>query len=162
MAGDTLEIRDGQVYINGKPGETPPGLQTTYFMQVDSPNDEVREALRAQGVVDYDQPGGYPAGPAPTAGRYGYVISCTQATADYFSKQPYVKSITGAAARACRCFPTRPTSATRAPASAVQRNWKLDNYGPLPIPKKGQTLPSRPATPPSTLKSLPATSTTRA
>jgi len=29
--------------------------------------------------------------------------------------------------------------------SAVQRKWQLDNYGPLPIPKKGQTIALTPA-----------------
>jgi signal peptidase I len=29
--------------------------------------------------------------------------------------------------------------------SATPRNWNLDNYGPLPIPKKGQTITLSPA-----------------
>ena len=94
VAGDTLEIKDAQVFLNGKPGVTPPGLQTTYFMQVDNPNDEVLAALRAQGVVDYDQPNGSPQAVATPDGKFGYSISCTKAAANYFRQQPYVKSIT--------------------------------------------------------------------
>ncbi len=139
VAGDTLEIRDAQVYLNGKPGVTPPGLQTTYFMQVDSPNDEVLAALRAQGVVDYDQPGGLPQAVADADGKFGYAISCTKAAADYFKQQPYVKSITVIQPQVL-LFPDVADFHNSGALSATPRNWSLDNYGPLPIPKKGQTI----------------------
>ncbi|GAB3850155.1 hypothetical protein GCM10028822_15160 [Hymenobacter terrigena] len=145
IAGDTLEIKDGKVFLNGKPGVTPPGLQTTYFMQVDNPNDEVLAALRAQGVVDYEAPGGIPqAVPGPTQGTYGYTISCTQAAADYFKKQPYVKAMTVLQPQV-QLFPDVADFHGSAAMSATPRNWNLDNYGPLPIPKKGQTIALSPA-----------------
>jgi len=144
VAGDTLEIRDGQVFLNGKPGVTPPGLQTTYFMQVDNPNDEVLAALRAQGVVEYDQPGGMPQAVAAADGKFGYAISCTKAAADYFQKQPYVKSIT-VIQPPVQLFPDVADFHNSAAMSATPRNWSLDNYGPLPIPKKGQTITLSPA-----------------
>ncbi|GAB3587110.1 S26 family signal peptidase [Hymenobacter daeguensis] len=139
VAGDTLEIKDGQVYLNGKPGVTPPGLQTTYFMQVDNPNDEVLAALRAQGVVDYDQPGGLPQAVAGPDGKFGYAISCTKATYDYFKAQPYVKAMTVLQPQV-QLFPDVADFHGSAAMSATPRNWNLDNYGPLPIPKKGQTI----------------------
>jgi signal peptidase I len=144
VAGDTLEIKEGQVYLNGKPGVTPPGLQTTYFMQVDNPNDEVLAALRAQGVVEYDQPGGLPQAVAGPDGKFGYAISCTQATADYFKKQPYVKALTVLQPQV-QLFPDVADFHGSAAMSATPRNWNLDNYGPLPIPKKGQTITLSPA-----------------
>ncbi|MBO2010684.1 signal peptidase I [Hymenobacter negativus] len=144
VAGDTLEIKDGQVYLNGKPGVAPPGLQTTYFMQVDNPNDEVLAALRGQGVVDYDQPGGLPQAVAGPDGKFGYAISCTQATADYFKKQPYVKAMTVLQPQV-QLFPDIADFHGSAAVSATPRNWNLDNYGPLPIPKKGQTITLSPA-----------------
>ena len=144
VAGDTLEIRDAKVYLNGKPGVTPPGLETTYFMQVDSPNDEVLAALRAQGVVDYDQPEGSPqAGPGPD-GRLGYVISCTETVADYFRKQPYVRNMTVLQPQV-QLFPDVADFRNSGALSATPRAWTLDNYGPLPIPKKGQTIVLSPA-----------------
>jgi signal peptidase I len=144
VAGDTLEIKEGQVYLNGKPGVTPPGIQTTYFMQVDNPNDEVLAALRGQGVVDYDQPGGLPQAVAGPDGKFGYAISCTQATADYFKKQPYVKAMTVLQPQV-QLFPDVADFHGSAAMSATPRNWNLDNYGPLPIPKKGQTITLSPA-----------------
>ncbi|GAA4369858.1 hypothetical protein GCM10023185_43870 [Hymenobacter saemangeumensis] len=145
IAGDTLEIRNGRVFLNGKPGEAPVNLQTTYFMQVDSPNDEVRNALREQGVIDYDQPGGFPAAQQdPATGKYGYVISCTEATAEYFRKQPYVRDIQ-VIQPPVTLFPDVADFRNTNAMSAVQRKWQLDNYGPLPIPKKGQTIALTPA-----------------
>ena len=139
VAGDTLEIKSGQVFLNGKPGVTPPGLQTTYFMQVDNPNDEVLAALRAQGVVDYDQPNGSPQAVAQADGKFGYAISCTKAAADYFKAQPYVKSMEIMQPQV-QLFPDRADFTNSGAMSATPRNWSLDDYGPLPIPKKGQTI----------------------
>jgi signal peptidase I len=144
IAGDTLEIKEGQIYLNGKPGETPPGLQTTYFMQVDNPNDEVLAALRAQGVVDYEQPGGIPQAVAAADGKFGYAISCTKAAHDYFVKQPYVKSMEVIQPQV-QLFPDVADFHNSMAMSATPRNWNLDNYGPLPIPKKGQTITLSPA-----------------
>jgi len=144
VAGDTLEIKSGQVFLNGKPGVTPPGLQTTYFMQVDNPNDEVLAALRAQGVVDYDQPNGSPQAVAQADSKFGYAISCTKAAADYFKAQPYVKSMEIMQPQV-QLFPDRADFTNSGAMSATPRNWSLDDYGPLPIPKKGQTITLSPA-----------------
>ncbi|HEX8504207.1 MAG TPA: signal peptidase I [Hymenobacter sp.] len=144
IAGDTLEIKEGQVYLNGQPGVTPPGLQTTYFMQVDNPNDEVTAALKAQGVVDYEQPGGAPQAVPGPDGKLGYAIACTVAAADYFRKQSYVKSMTVLQPQV-RLFPDAADFTNSEASSATPRNWSLDSYGPLPIPKKGQTISLSPA-----------------
>jgi len=139
VAGDTVQIKDAQVYLNGKPGVVPPGLQSTYFMQVDNPNDEVLAALRAQGVVDYDQPNGSPQAVATAEGKFGYAISCTVAAADYFRKQSYVKSLTVIQPQV-QLFPDVADFHNSGAVSATPRGWSLDNYGPLPVPKKGQTI----------------------
>jgi len=142
VAGDTLEIRDAKVFLNGQPGVAPPGLQTEYFMQVDNPNDEVLAALRGQGVVDYMQPNGVPqvvAGTVPNT--LGYRFSCTQATADYLRKQPYVKALTVEEPELMQpLFPDKADFTNSGATSATPRGWNLDHYGPLPIPKKGQTI----------------------
>ncbi|MBF9238139.1 signal peptidase I [Hymenobacter sp. BT683] len=139
VAGDTLEIREGQVYLNGKPGVTPPGLETTYFMQVDNPNDEVLADLRAQGVVEYEQPGGSPQAVTAPDGKVGYAISCTVAAANFFRKQPYVKNMTVIQPQVA-LFPDVADFRNSPAMSATPRGWSLDSYGPLPIPKKGQTI----------------------
>jgi signal peptidase I len=144
VAGDTISIRGGQVYLNGQPGVLAGQLQTTYFMEVASANDEVRQALHDQGVVDYTQPDGIPALSSSTqdAKKLGYYISCTAPVADYFKKQPYVKSmeVYDGDLPPNSLFPDVADKYGSEARSATPRNWNLDTYGPLPVPKKGQTI----------------------
>ncbi|MDJ0366377.1 signal peptidase I [Hymenobacter sp. H14-R3] len=140
IAGDTLQIRNGEIFLNGKPGAIGGSPQTTYFLEVETPNDEVRQALHEQGVVDYDQPDGMPAaGTDPETGKLGYFISCPAPVAEFFKKQPYVKSLT-VTAPGVLLFPDVADFHGSGAMSAVQRKWQLDSYGPLPVPKKGQTI----------------------
>jgi len=148
VAGDTLQIRDGQIFLNGKPGEIAGQPQTSYFLEVTSPNDEVRQALHEQGVVDYDQPDGIPlASNDPATGALGYSISCPASVADYLRKQPFTKSLTVTKANVpdMTLFPDAADFHVSGATSKVQRHWQLDNFGPLPIPKKGQTITLTPA-----------------
>jgi len=145
VAGDTLTIRQGQVFLNGQAAAIAGQPQTTYFLAVPQPNDEVRQALHAQGIVDYTQPDGLPAaGTHPQTGQLGYFISCPASVADYFKKQPYVQSLT-VATPAAALFPDVADFDVSGAQSAAPRHWQLDNYGPLPVPKKGQTIALTPA-----------------
>jgi signal peptidase I len=141
VAGDTLSIRNGRVYLNGQPGVIGGRPQSSYFMEVETPNDEVRQALHEQGVVDYDQPDGIPAaGNNPDTGKLGYLISCPAEVAAYFRKQPYVKSLE-VFNQPMTLFPDVADFRGNSNAmSATPRRWELDNYGPLPVPKKGQVI----------------------
>jgi signal peptidase I len=145
VAGDTLVIRQGRVFLNGQPGAVAGTPQTTYFMAVAQPNDEVRQALHNQGVVDYTQPDGLPAaGTNPATGQLGYFISCPAAVAAYFRQQPYVQALT-VPEPAGALFPDVADFHGSAAASAVPTHWQPDTYGPLPVPKKGQTIVLTPA-----------------
>ncbi|MGI4737549.1 MAG: signal peptidase I [Janthinobacterium lividum] len=148
VAGDTLAIRQGQVFLNGRPGAIAGQPQTTYFLEVPSPNDEVRQALHDQGIVDYTQPDGIPAVTAnPETGKAGYYISCSADVATYFRQQLYVKGLTVAGANVPDgvLFPDAADFHVSEAKSAVHHNWQLDDYGPLPVPKKGQTIKLTPA-----------------
>jgi signal peptidase I len=148
VAGDTVQIRQGQVFLNGQPGAIGGHPQTTYFMSVASPNDEVRQALHDQQVVDYTQPDGIPAAVTdPETGKTGYVISCPAFVATYFRQQPYVQALTvvGGIVPPNTLFPDAADFHVSGALSAVQRGWQLDTYGPLPVPKKGQTIELTPA-----------------
>ena len=140
IAGDELQIKEGQVYINGKLAPAPTQLQSSYFFRVASPNDETSQALKAHGVVDYDQPNGEPQAQAvPEYNGLGYLVSCTPAVADYFRHQPYVQEVVETKPEVT-LFPTVVDFPNPSKLSAKPTNWTLDNYGPLPIPKKGQTI----------------------
>ncbi|AMR27919.1 S26 family signal peptidase [Hymenobacter psoromatis] len=148
VAGDTLELRQGQVFLNGRPGSIGGQPQMTYFMAVASPNDEVRQALHDQQIVDYNQPDGLPAATTdPETGKAGYVISCPASVAAFFRRQPYVQALTltGGILPANTLFPDAADFHVSGAVSAVPRHWQLDNYGPLAVPKKGQTIQLTPA-----------------
>ena len=146
IAGDTLEIRKGQVFINGKPGEIGGQPQTSYFLQVNEANDEVRQDLHDHGIVDYDQPDGMPqAGSDPATGAVGYAFSCPADVADYLRKQPYTKALTVTEPTGLTLFPDAADFHVSGAMSAQPNHWQLDNFGPLPIPKKGQTVALTPA-----------------
>ena len=145
VAGDTLEIRQGRVFLNGQPGEPAGQPQTTYFMQVDTPDDAVRQALHKQGVADYNEPDGIPrAAINPETGEPGFFISCSANVVAYFRRQPYVKSLTVPQLPA-ELFPDVADFRNSGASSAAPRRWQLDSYGPLPVPKKGQTITLTPA-----------------
>ena len=140
VAGDTISLRGGQVFLNGKPGAIAGRPQTTYFMQVAEANDEVRQALHDQNVVEYDTPDGLPNAVVSPEGAIGYYLSCPADVAAYFRKQPYVQALTVVAPPTGPLFPDVADFHGTGAMSAMPRNWQLDDYGPLPIPKKGQTI----------------------
>ncbi len=156
VAGDTLQIRGGRVYLNGQPGVIGGQPETTYFMEVANPNDEVRQALHDLGVVEYNLPGtnnpSLDGAPSVTAvpdstnpnGRIGYTVSCTEAVAATLRKQPYCRSLTVAKTESM-LFPDVADFRVSPALSATPHKWQLDDYGPLPVPKKGQTIQLTPA-----------------
>ena len=145
VAGDTLEIRRGEVFLNGQPGAVVGHPQTTYFMEVATPNDEIRAALHAQGVVDYREPDGIPrVSTNPETGKPGFVISCPATVADYFRWQPYVQSLS-VVQYPVQLFPDAADFDVTNATSTTPNHWQLDVYGPLPVPKQGQTIALTPA-----------------
>ncbi|WP_310398248.1 signal peptidase I [Hymenobacter sp.] len=140
VAGDALELRAGQVFLNGQPGPVAGQPQTTYFMAVEAPNDDIRKALHEHGVVDYAEPDGIPRVVSDAAtGQVGFVINCPASVADYFRKQPYVRALT-VTAPGVALFPDVADFHGTAATSNAPNRWQLDSYGPLPVPKKGQTI----------------------
>jgi signal peptidase I len=154
IAGDVLEIKQGQVVINGQPQTGYPEMQSSYYLQIPAPDDQVISDVREQGVVEYNNPeNGEPvqqpdmqmgAGYGP-----GYMVHMTAAARDFFSKQPYVKGIIdlkekpgqGVTENETPIFPNNPDSPySQALTPPPFPTWNKDNYGPLTIPKEGVTV----------------------
>lgn len=53
IAGDTIEVRDKEVYINGKPGEEPEEMQENYYIETDKVVSGDR-FLESRQVTDYN------------------------------------------------------------------------------------------------------------
>jgi signal peptidase I len=126
VPGDSLEVRDGYVYINGQKNDLPDRskLQFTYRAQVKGP---ISDAV-LKNRYDITDPYGYNA----QAGLYQFSAVSDEA-AEKLKNHPNVIAIermTLAKGEAMPgIFPNNPDYA-----------WNTDNFGPIYIPKKGATV----------------------
>lgn len=116
IAGDTLQIVDGRVQINGKEQEPIKGLQYTYVAQTTSPLS--KQALARLGVREYSG-----------NGSVYYLYMTEEAAAE-------LKTLSNVISLRRYIY---------APSSEVFPNWKesqwsQDNYGPIWIPQRGATI----------------------
>jgi signal peptidase I len=146
VAGDTLEIRRGRVFVNGQPAPVGGEPQTSYFAEVANPSPEIAQALHARHITDYTQPDGIPfPAVSPETGQLGYAISCPAGVADSLRRQSYVQALRPTSPAVAALFPDVADFRVSGIRSAVPRRWQLDSYGPLPVPKQGQVVALNPA-----------------
>ena len=128
VAGDTLRVIDGQVYVNGQAQAHWPGIQNTYQVVTDgTPVNPIllRDMGFNQGEVWYSQTlPGYPALPLTDGRRekieaLANVVSVRQNVDIYPPDYPDSEVM---------LFPF------------VETGWTRDNYGPLWIPAKGESV----------------------
>jgi signal peptidase I len=121
--GDTLQIINRQVYINGKPAENPEKLQYQYIVQTDgsSINSIVLDRLDITEGTRTNVPG-----------QFMYVL--TNEASKELAKLPIVKSVEVMNEPAGQwnpdVFPQDPAL-----------RWNRDNFGPVYIPQKGVPIP---------------------
>ncbi|TZF81297.1 signal peptidase I [Pedobacter sp. BS3] len=120
IPGDTLKIINTQVYVNGKPAETPHFGQTSYYVKSDG-SDFNPETLQDMDI-DVQR---------ATADDYIFYMTGDQAEeirkwANVRSVQPVIRP---AGDYEPQVFPHNP-----------RYKWNEDNYGPIIIPKKGWTV----------------------
>jgi signal peptidase I len=127
VAGDKLEIKAGQVYINGEKGFNPPKMQHSYKVVFSStPNDRIFKEYEI-----YDPPT-----EVTDLGGKGvqYVLHLSEQKAQELKSVPIVKSIeknlkTQEEGNTDGAFP-----------NSSDIKWNRDNFGPLNIPKKGMKI----------------------
>lgn len=116
IAGDTLQIVDGEVRINGEKQEALPGAQFTYVAQTTSALSE--RALRRIGVTEFSGNGSI------------YYLFMTEEAAKALQQFQNVVSL--------RRYIYAPN--TDVFPSWSDSRWSQDNYGPIWIPKRGATV----------------------
>lgn len=147
LPGETLEIRDTQVYIDGQAIANPSKMQLNYFVQTDGR--ELTKALLDLLEINYrdvsvqplelttaaeqaDFEARYGLRPIDTLGRYGliYEMPLTKDMVESLKREAFVRDI--------RPVP-HPESELTYPLGAG-KGWTIDDYGPILIPKKGMTI----------------------
>ena len=122
IAGDTLSIIDGFVYINGAvlvlPERAKP--QFSYTITTDGSSFDPTYLLKELNITD---------GVYQTAQNSFYFNALTEESASRLKNNPIVKSIVRNIAKE-----------TEAGVFPKNNKWNRDNYGPIYIPQKGKTV----------------------
>jgi signal peptidase I len=148
--GNTLEIRDTKVFINGKPMENPPRMQHEYLLKV-------KEALTDDFFEKYDITNGIDATgqqnsnwqevqltpqDSSIAGLHDYVVNTHEENINEFKKLKTFVAVE--ILKSPKGTPDGEDSMTNDDASTAMFGksyvWNKDNYGPLLIPKEGSTI----------------------
>lgn len=136
VAGDTLSIRDQQVYINGIASPMPSEAQFSYLVQFDAPSideDNLREL--GLGAEDYQEYG------IGRDGRVVYQMWLTKKRAEAIKALPYTKAIEKEMKTDQEnVLPYTSYYHWEGGDKKYFRQWSTDNFGPLWIPKEGATL----------------------
>ena len=122
IAGDTLEIVNGTVYINGVEADKPKNMQFNYFIETDGRQINKR-ILKKHDITDYGM----------TSMNGDYRMALTSESEKVIGAMTMVKEIV----KKCdqknlgdpRVFPRN-----------YNKGWNADNYGPITIPKEGVTV----------------------
>lgn len=125
VAGETIEIRDRKLFINGKAADIPPTLQYNYDLKIDGDINEKR--LADLGITEemFISKEGYQVSYALTDSTVKilkFFPNIKEISPHQFSKGEYLPSILGIPDDV---FPHSPTFP-----------WNRDNFGPLVIPRK--------------------------
>jgi len=123
LPGDTLSIKEQQVYINSQPAENPEKLQFKYIVNTDGSkiNPKILDRLE---ITE----GGN------TSNRGEFVFFLTDAVAKELETLPNVKKVTKYRE------PVGKKNSDLFPHNTAL-DWNLDNFGPLYIPKAGDLIP---------------------
>jgi signal peptidase I len=124
VAGDDIQLKEGVLYVNGKPAFIPPASQIDYKVETDSTPinaDFLKEELGLDNIEDADVI-------KRGTGKFQY-LNMTPEEAGKMRKQPNVKSVTIEPYPGVTVFPYDKF-----------HTWNVDNYGPLHIPAKGETV----------------------
>jgi signal peptidase I len=129
VAGDTIELRERAVYIDGKKIPVPEFSQSSYHVMTDGSGFS-EQAVNRLGLRDENEPEN---DDKPPVERFEYNFHLTIKNAEELSKFGNVKKI----------------DANTVPPGLFQDfiypydskfHWNVDNFGPLWIPKKGVTI----------------------
>ena len=125
LPGQTLQIKDRIVYINGKANKEPDNVQYTYFVKLRQAITEIPEEL----LIDL----GISTEDLISLNQNGYIPMTEKAYKTLQARKDIVEQIRPVKDSdridVFKCYPLN-----------GNHNWTRDNYGPVVIPKKGMTM----------------------
>ncbi|WP_040279076.1 signal peptidase I [Psychroserpens damuponensis] len=126
VPGDSLEVRNGYVYINGKLNELPDRAKLQFAYEVKLKGSYSSEQIYG-GLKRYDITDVYP------TSQNTLLIEATVDAAAQAKNHPNIASIT-------RSETPRGIDSNALFPRAAGYDWSYDNFGPIYIPKKGETI----------------------
>ncbi|MCE7039542.1 signal peptidase I [Dyadobacter sp. CY312] len=130
--GDNLQIKNGQVYVNGQAEENPARMQGEYFVSTGTAVNELN-VFKKNAVTEYAQFTETFNDSIPGNDEFGYIVKTTSAIAEKLKAFDFVKRIEPV------LMPANLKEPYLFPASE-SLSWNKDQYGPLLVPKKDQTI----------------------
>ena len=129
LPGETLQIKEGVVYIDGKAVPQPKNVQYSYYIETDGTriSDDLFDELGIS--MDDRRDAGYDENGMPLLVPNSYRLPLTAEMKKTFESQPWVKSVLRTQPDASESIRTYPVG--------TDYGWTRANYGPVWIPKKG-------------------------
>lgn len=134
--GDKLQVIDAQVYLNGKPMENPPRMESEYFISTTTAVNEVR-IFRDNGVSEFSTYTETYNDTIQGNDESGYIVYTTADIVKKLKGYDFVRSIQPVIA------PKDIIEPSLYPSSPNIK-WNRDNYGPITVPKEGVTVAMTP------------------
>jgi signal peptidase I len=128
IGGDVLEIKDKQLFINGRQAENAPEMRFKY--QVVSKDEINKRNIEALGLDEDDYSNAGHADDANPSHTY-YIMKLSEAKMNEVKSLPYILSVERA---------QDGMESERFPFSKYTSSWTGSNYGPLTIPKEGMKI----------------------
>jgi signal peptidase I len=133
IAGDTIKIVDGVLYVNGEKGNEPPKAETYYFVTTNGKEFFSESFLQDELNIDPDDPEQRDMVQMPGTTNTWRI----NLTNDQVAK---VKSLPFIAPEGLKKDLNTAGFGNTFPYDTVHYKWSEDNFGPLWIPKKGATV----------------------
>lgn len=131
IPGDTLEIRDGNIYINGIIDKLPESAKTQYNFLIDTKGETISQdaLVHRYGARDGMK---YENGNFALTNTGQYFLTLTDAEAKFIANNPVVKGV-------IKNLTPKGEDGNVFP-HITSLGWNIDNFGPIYIPKKGRTI----------------------
>jgi signal peptidase I len=136
LPGDSVSVRDAQVFVNGKATENPARMEDEYFVSTTTAVNEDR-IFRENGISEFFAYTETFADTLPANDEAGYIVYTTGPIAAKLKEYDFVKDV-----RAVKAGADSPELGLF-PQSTFFK-WNRDNYGPVLVPAEGMTLPLTP------------------